>query len=234
MLKVENLSLKISNVDILRNVSIRVEKGEIVAIVGRNGAGKSSTFKSIVGIYKPSGGNISLDGQDITNIPTHLRVRKGVGYVPEDMRIYPWLTARENIYLAAYLSRNLNKFEKILEIILTIFPEIKHFLDREGFYLSGGEKKMLAIARSLATLPKYLLIDEALEGLAPIVVERFKNAINMIKEQGIGIIIAESNVILTTRIAERLYVIERGEIIFEGGSEQLLSNQEVMKILRGA
>lgn len=233
MLKVENLCLRISNTDILRNVSIKVEKGEIVAIVGRNGAGKSSTFKSIVGIYKPTGGKIIIDDQDITSIPTHLRVRNGVGYVPEDMRIFPWLTAKENIHLAAYLSRNLDRFEEIMELILTIFPEIKQFLDRAGFYLSGGEKKMLAIARSLATLPKYLLIDEALEGLAPIVVERFRDAIKMIKERGIGIIIAESNVLLATKTAERLYVLERGEIIFEGSSEQLLSNPEVMKILRG-
>ncbi|MEM1676265.1 MAG: ABC transporter ATP-binding protein [Nitrososphaerota archaeon] len=233
MLKVENLYLRISNTDILRNLSIKVEKGEIVAIVGRNGAGKSSTFKSIVGIYKPAGGKIIMDDQDITGLPTHLRVRNGIGYVPEDMRIFPWLTARENIHLAAYLSRNLDRYEEIMEIILTIFPEIKQFLDREGFYLSGGEKKMLAIARSLATLPKYLLIDEALEGLAPIVVERFRDAIKMIKERGIGIVIAESNVLLATKTAERLYVLERGEIIFEGSSEQLLSNPEVMIILRG-
>ncbi|MEN2974204.1 MAG: ABC transporter ATP-binding protein [Candidatus Caldarchaeales archaeon] len=234
MLKVEDLFLRISNNDILRGVSIEAGRDEVVAIVGRNGAGKSSTFKSIIGIYKPLKGRILIEDHDITRLPSYKRVMNGLGYVPEDMRIFPWLTTKENIYLAAYLSKNLNKLDDIMDMILTIFPEIKQFLDREGFYLSGGEKKMLAIARSLATLPKYLLLDEALEGLAPIVVERFKNAIDMIKKQGIGVIIAESNVMIATRIAEKLYVLERGEIIFKGGPNELLADQEVMRILRGA
>lgn len=233
MLKVENLHLRIAETDILRGVSIKAEDGKIVAIVGRNGAGKSSTFKSIIGIYKPSKGRILLNDVDITNMPTHFRVRYGVSYVPEDMRIFPWMTARENIHLAAYLSGNINKLDNLMDLILAIFPEIKQFLDREGYYLSGGEKKMLAIARSLATFPRLLLLDEALEGLAPIVVERFIKAINMIKEQKVGVIIAESNVLIATKVAEEIYVIERGEIIFEGNTEELLSNTEVMKILRG-
>ncbi|MEM1583069.1 MAG: ABC transporter ATP-binding protein [Nitrososphaerota archaeon] len=234
MLKVEDLHLRISNTDILRGVSIEVEKSEVVAIIGRNGAGKSSTFKSIVGIYKPSRGRIQVDDLDIIKLPPYQRVAKGIGYVPEDMRVFPWITAKENIYLAAYLSKNLDKIDDIMNMILTIFPEIKNFLDREGFYLSGGEKKMVAIARSLATLPKYLLLDEAFEGLAPIVVERFKDAIEMIKNQGIGVIIAESNVVIATKIAEKLYVLERGETIFHGSPSDLLNNQEVMKILRGS
>ncbi len=234
MLKVENLYLRIAETDILRGVSILAEEDKIVAIIGRNGAGKSSMFKSIIGIYKPSRGRILIDNSEITHLPTHMRVKAGIGYVPEDMRVFPWLTAKENIHLAAYLSGNFNKLDNIMDMILTIFPEIKQLLDREGYYLSGGEKKMLAIARSLATLPRHLLLDEAFEGLAPIVVERFINAIDMIKEQKIGVILAESNVSLATKIAEKVYVIERGEIIFEGSPEELLSNIEVMKILRGA
>jgi branched-chain amino acid transport system ATP-binding protein len=233
MLKVENLYLRIAETDILRGISINSEEEKIVAIVGRNGAGKSSTFKSIIGIYKPSRGRILVNDTDITNMPTHIRVKNGIGYVPEDMRIFPWLTAEENIRLAAYLSGNLSKLDDILDIILTIFPEIKQFMNREGYYLSGGEKKMLSIARSLAILPKHLLIDEAFEGLAPIVIERFIKAINMIKEQHIGIVIAESNVLIATKVAEKIYVIERGEIIFEGAPNELLENREVMKILRG-
>lgn len=234
MLKVEDLYLRISNTEILRDINIEAEKDEVVVIVGRNGAGKSSTFKSIIGIYKPTKGKILLDGIDITRSPPYKRVMTGVGYVPEDMKIFPWLTAKENIYLAAYLSNKLDKIDSIMDMVLTIFPEIRNFLDREGFYLSGGEKKMLAIARSLATYPKYLLLDEAFEGLAPIIVERFRNAIKMIKEQGIGVIIAESNVLIATKIAEKVYVLERGETIFEGSPSELISNQEVMKILRGA
>lgn len=234
MLKVEELYLKISNTDILRDVSIQAEKDEITAVLGRNGAGKSSTFKSIIGIYKPWRGRIFLEGDEVTGMPIHVRVRKGIGYVPEDTRIFPWLTTKENIHLAIHLSKNQNRLDDIMDMILTIFPEIKQFLDRQGYYLSGGEKKMTAIARSLATLPKYLLLDEAFEGLAPIVVERFKNAINMIKEQGIGIVIAESNVLIATKIVEKVYVIERGEIIFGGGPDELLQNADAMKMLTGA
>ncbi|MCS6784085.1 MAG: ABC transporter ATP-binding protein [Candidatus Caldarchaeum sp.] len=234
MLDVQNLHLSMANTEILRGVSLKAARDEIVAVVGRNGAGKSSTFKSIIGIYKPTKGKIIFDGLDLTTLPPHKRVKAGVGYVPEDMRIFPYLTAKENIELAAFLSKNINKLDEIMELVYTVFPEVKSFLDRLGYYLSGGEKKMLAIARSLATLPKTVLVDEALEGLAPIVVDRFVKAIASIKEHGIGVVIAESNVLLATKAAERIYVIERGEIIFEGNASDLMNNVQVMKILRGA
>lgn len=234
MLDVQNLHLSIANTEILRGVSLKAARDEIVAVVGRNGAGKSSTFKSIIGIYKPTKGKILFDGLDLTTLPPHKRVKAGVGYVPEDMRIFPYLTAKENIELAAFLSKNMNKLDEIMELVYTVFPEVKSFLDRLGYYLSGGQKKMLAIARSLATLPKTVLVDEALEGLAPIVVDRFVKAIASIKEHGIGVVIAESNVLLATKAAERIYVIERGEIIFEGNASELMNNVQVMKILRGA
>lgn len=233
MLEVQNLRLVIANNEILRGISLKARRDEIVAVVGRNGAGKSSTLKSVIGLYKPSGGKVVFDGVDVTGLPPHLRVKAGIGYVPEDMRIFPYLTAKENIELAAFLSKNMDKLDDIMDLVYSIFPEVKNFLNREGYYLSGGEKKMLAISRSLATLPKILLVDEALEGLAPVVVERFVKAIAMIKEHGIGVVLTESNVLLASKAAERLYVLERGEVIFEGSSHELLSNAEVMKVLRG-
>lgn len=233
MLEVQNIYLSIANTEILRNVSFNAHRDEIVAIVGRNGAGKSSLLKSIIGIYKPAKGRIMFNNEEITRLPPHKRVKAGIGYVPEDMRIFPYLTAKENIELAAFLSGNINKLNNIMDLVFTIFPEIRLFLDRQGYYLSGGEKKMLAIARSLATLPKIVLLDEALEGLAPIVVDRFIKAIATIKEQGIGVVLSESNVLLATKAAEKTYAIERGEVIYEGESSQLLNNVQVMKILRG-
>ncbi|MEM0440911.1 MAG: ABC transporter ATP-binding protein [Candidatus Caldarchaeum sp.] len=234
MLEVQNLHLSIANNEILRGISLKARRDEIIAIVGRNGAGKSSTLKSIIGLYKPNRGKIMFDSADLTTKPPHERVRMGIGYVPEDMRIFPYLTAKENIELAAFLSKNMNKLDDIMDLIYSIFPELKNFLNRMGYYLSGGEKKMLAISRSLATLPKIMLVDEALEGLAPVVVERFVKAITTIKEHGIGVVLTESNVLLASRSAERLYVLERGEVIFEGGVSELFSNADVMKVLRGA
>ncbi len=235
LLRAEDLYVDISNVEILRGVSIKANQREVIGLIGRNGAGKTTTFKTLMGFHRPSRGRIYLDDRDITTIPTHLRARMGLSYVPEDARVFPWLTAKENIDLAIYLAKNQDKADEIWERILEVFPEIENFMDRFGYHLSGGEKKMVAIARALATTPKYLLLDEAFEGLAPVVVKRFRDAVRVISQDlGIGVVVAESNVNIATMIAERVYVIERGEIIFEGSSSEVVRNENVMKILRGA
>jgi len=233
MLRLEKIFVSLGGVDILRGVSMEISRGKVIALVGRNGAGKTTTFKTIMGYYRPRSGEIYLEGYRIDHLQPHHKARLGIGYVPEDMKIFPWFTTRENIEIAIKVAGKDERREEIFEKIYTIFPEIKGLLDRKGFYLSGGEKKMVAIARALALEPKYMLIDEAFEGLAPIVVERFRKAVDMIKELNIGVVIAESNFVLASKISEELYVIERGEIIYRGEPAEALKNEEVMRILRG-
>lgn len=233
MLRVESLKVRLAGIEILRGVSFEVERGRIAGLVGRNGAGKTTTMKAVMGIYTPAEGRISVDDKDLTYAKIRDRARAGITYVPEDMRVYPWLTVRENIDLALHLSRGWDRAGEVMETVFTIFPEIKSLMERKGYYLSGGEKRMVAIARALATSPKYLLLDEAFEGLAPLVVDRFRRAVNSIKDLGIGVMIAESNFTLASRVVEELYVIERGEIIFRGRPEEALERRDVMEIIRG-
>jgi len=234
MLRLENISVSLGGIDILRGVSIEIARDRVVALVGRNGAGKTTTFKTIMGYYRPRSGEIYLEGYRITRLQPHQRARLGIGYVPEDMKIFPWFTTRENIEIAIKIAGKDDRREEVFEKIYSVFPEIKSLLDRKGFYLSGGEKKMVAIARAIALEPRYILIDEAFEGLAPVVVERFRKAVGMIKELNIGIAIAESNFVLASKISEDLYVIERGEIIYRGDPAEVLKDEGVMRILRGA
>ena len=230
MLEVRDLQFSIGSINILRKVDLKIEKGEIVGLLGRNGAGKTSTIKNILGIYRPKAGRIIFNNVDITQLPTEKRIMMGIGYSPEDSRVFPDLTVEENLRLPLWIKGE--KHEDVaLEKVFEIFPEIKRLLDRKGRYLSGGEKKMVAIGRALALNPTLLLLDEPFEGLAPIVVGRFKNAIKRIKEMGKTILIAESRVGILSELVDRLYIIERGEIIFEGTPQELLSNEALLKIV---
>ncbi len=229
MLKVENLQVSIKGIEILRNVSLEVEEGTIVCLLGRNGAGKTTTLKTIMGFYKPSKGKVEVDGSDITFKPVHERVKHRIGYAPEDLKIFPWLTVEDNIKLAANAAKT--DHVKAVNKALQIFPELEKLLKREGYYLSGGEKRMVAIARTLAQNPKYLLLDELLEGLAPRVAERLTASLREIASEGVGILIAESNVILAKMVTKYTYVIERGEIIYKGSIEDALQDNNVAPVL---
>jgi len=234
LLEVNKINVNIGPVQVLRNLSINIGKGETVSMVGRNGAGKTSTIKSIMGLYSVKSGNIIFDGKDITKIPTHIRAtRLGIGYSPEDSRVFPDLTVEENIKLGMWLSKREADEKEIEEIIFSIFPEVKRIWKRKGLYCSGGEKKMVSIARALALKPILLLLDEAFEGLAPIVVDRFMQAVNQIKEMGIAILVAESNVNNAARVGERLYAIDRGEIIYEGDPQRVFQDQNLLNTIRG-
>lgn len=229
MLKVENLQVSIKGIEILRNVSLEVEEGTIVCLLGRNGAGKTTTLKTIMGFYKPSKGRIEVDGSDITSKPVHERAKHGIGYAPEDLKIFPWLTVEENIKLAAYTAKT--DYEKAVNKALQVFPELEKLMKREGYYLSGGEKRMVAIARALAQNPKYLLLDELLEGLAPRIAERLAESLREIAKEGVGVLIAESNVVLAKMVTRHVYVIERGEIIYWGSIEDALKDHNVAPVL---
>ena len=240
MLELKEVNTYRGPAHVLNGVSLTVNAGEVVCLVGRNGAGKTTTIESIMGLLPVRSGSISFHQENIGALPPHQRARRGIGYAPEDCGIFPELTVAENLMISKWLAEASSRAQgssanrhDVEERVFSVFPEVKDLGRREGLHLSGGQKKMVAIARAMALAPSLLLLDEAFEGLAPVVVSRFTDAVIKIKEMGIALLIAESNLANATRIADRLYVIDRGEIIFDGDPEEGLKNDEVMKALRG-
>jgi ABC-type branched-subunit amino acid transport system ATPase component len=235
VLEVERIDTDRGRAHVLRGVSLTVADGEAVCLVGRNGAGKTTTIESVMGLLPVRSGRVALRGQDVTRLPAYRRARLGIGYSPEDAGIFPDLSVEENFQISAWLADTgrAKPAADTYERIFGLFPEVKQFLGRRGLYLSGGQKKMVAIARALTLSPAVLLLDEPFEGLAPVVVTRFIEAVKSIKAMGISLLIAESNLVNAARIADRLYAIDRGEIIFDGAPRSALANEEVMKTLRG-
>ena len=223
---------------VLQNVSLAVGDRESVCLVGRNGAGKTTSIDSIMGLLPVRSGTITFKGEDITRVPTHRRALRGLGYSPEDAGIFPDLTVAENFQISQSLARAAGNHAAVGEAgiderVLALFPEIRTFTQRRGLFLSGGQKKMVAIGRAMTLFPSILLLDEPFEGLAPVVVTRFIEAVKQIKEMGISLLIAESNLMTASRVADRLYAIDRGEIIFEGSPRRAFDNPDVMRTLRG-
>jgi branched-chain amino acid transport system ATP-binding protein len=237
MLEVHGIHTYRGVAHVLQGVSLRVGAGEVVCLVGRNGAGKTTTIESIMGILPVRRGRVLFQGQEITRLPTHARARLGIGYAPEDAGIFPDLTVAENFQISHALAASRQGARPAPDAVdaqvFALFPEVRQFLQRRGLNLSGGQKKMVAIARALTLSPSILLLDEAFEGLAPVVVSRLVDAARQIKAMGISLLIAESNLATATRIADRLYAIDRGEIIFEGDPGAALGDAEVMRTLRG-
>jgi branched-chain amino acid transport system ATP-binding protein len=236
MLQLEGVSTWRGPAQVLRGVSLRVGDGECVCLVGRNGAGKTTTIDSIMGLLPVRGGSITLRGRDVTRVPAHARAGLGIGYAPEDCGIFPDLTVAENFEITSWLTRGAPRSTAPAgdgDRVFSVFPEVRGFLQRRGLHLSGGQKKMVAITRAMTLAPAILLLDEPFEGLAPVVVTRFIEAVRTIKGMGISLLIAESNVTNAARVADRLYAIDRGEILFEGRASDALANEEVMKTIRG-
>ena len=238
MLELERVNTFRGPAHVLRDVSLVVRDGESVCLVGRNGAGKTTTIDSIMGLLPVRNGKITFQGKDISRLPTHRRALSGIGYSPEDAGIFPDLSVAENFRISQSLARSGGRggavaADGIDQRVLALFPEIKDFTQRRGLFLSGGQKKMVAIGRAMTLSPSILLLDEPFEGLAPVVVTRFIEAVTKIKAMGISLLIAESNLTNATRVADRIYAIDRGEIIFEGPPRDVLDNQDVMKTIRG-
>ncbi|MFQ5897785.1 MAG: ABC transporter ATP-binding protein [Candidatus Methylomirabilia bacterium] len=239
MLEVKEIHTSRGPAHVLRGVSLTVNEGELVCLVGRNGAGKTTTIESIMGLLPVRSGKIAIQGKDISGLPPHERAKLGIGYAPEDCGIFPELTVAENLLISRWLAgasrnpRGTSPDADIEERIFSVFPEVRELTQRRGLNLSGGQKKMVAIARAMALSPSILLLDESFEGLAPVVVTRFRDAVTKIKEMGISLLIAESNLMIASRLADRLYAIDRGEIIFHGSPREALENEKVMKTIRG-
>jgi len=237
LLEVDDINTYRGPAHILRGVSIGVDSDQVVALVGRNGAGRTTTIESITGLLPVHSGRIRFRGEEITSLPPHRRARRGIGYAPENSGIFPELTVAENLMISRWLSA---KTERAAATggdtearVFAVFPEVRQLLDRQGLNLSGGQKKMVAIARAMALAPHLLILDEAFEGLAPAVVKRFRDAVMTIKSMGVALLIAESNLMSAAAIADRVYVLDRGEIVFHGAPEQALGDEEVMRTLRG-
>jgi branched-chain amino acid transport system ATP-binding protein len=236
MLEIRDLNTFRASAHILHGVSISVSRDEVVCLVGRNGAGKTTMIESIMGLLPVRSGVIRFHGEEITRLPPHQRARRGMGYAPEDAGIFPHLSVAENLSVAEWLAGQKDgaaAMHDAEERTYAVFPEVRALGGRQGLNLSGGQRKMVAIARAMALAPSLLLLDEAFEGLAPVAVARFRDAVKLIKSMGISILLAESNLASATAIADRLYAIDRGEIIFHGEPKEALGNEEVMKTLRG-
>jgi branched-chain amino acid transport system ATP-binding protein len=234
MLEVERLNTFRGPAHVLRDLGLNVGNAETVCLVGRNGAGKTTTIDSIMGLLPVRSGTVTFKGRDITRLPTHERALGGIGYAPEDAGIFPDLTVGENFVISQSLAKGGRKAGAGIDpSVFELFPEVRDFVGRRGLFLSGGQKKMVAIARALTLGPSILLLDEPFEGLAPVIVSRFIEAAKRIKAMGVSLLIAESNLMNASRVADRLYAIDRGEIIFEGPPARAFENQEVMKTIRG-
>jgi len=239
MLELERIHTFRGTAHVLQGISLAVNAGEAVCLVGRNGAGKTTTIESIMGLLPVRSGKIMFQGQEITELPPHERAHLGIGYASEDAGIFPDLSVAENFLISQWLAGASGKAgsssssSEVQDRILAVFPEVRMFMQRKGLNLSGGQKKMVAIARAMALSPSILLLDEPFEGLAPVVVSRFIEAVKKIKAMGISLLIAASNLTTASRVADRLYAIDRGEIIFQGDPRSAFANEDVMKTIRG-
>jgi branched-chain amino acid transport system ATP-binding protein len=219
-LLVEGLNSHYGPAHILFDVGLAVGEGEAVALLGRNGAGKSTTFRSIVGLVAQRSGQITFEGRDISNQPTHAIVRGGLGYVPEERRIFTDLTVEENLEVGRQPSRP-NAPQWTRERLFDLFPNLAEMRNRLGGRMSGGEQQMLTIARTLMGNPSLVLLDEPSEGLSPKIIEHMVEAILIMKKEGVGLLLSEQNLHVARLISDRAYIIERGRICFSGTMTEL-------------
>jgi branched-chain amino acid transport system ATP-binding protein len=212
---------------VLFDVSLRIEAGECVCLLGRNGVGKTTTMRCVMGLTRPSSGSILWKGGDVAGLPTYRIARLGIGFVPEDRRIFSELTVLENLDVAQRGGRNGSGWT--LEKIFDLFPKLRELAERRGGYLSGGEQQMLTIARTLMGNPELLLLDEPSEGLAPLVVGHLREQIVRLKREGLTILLAEQNVEFSLTLADRVYILQKGQVCFEGSAHEVRNSEAIRK-----
>jgi branched-chain amino acid transport system ATP-binding protein len=229
LLRVESIDTYYGLSHILQAVTLEVESGEIVTLVGRNGAGKTTTLKSILGITPIRSGRIWLREADISTLPTHAIIQRGISYVPEERRIIPGLTVQENLKLALLKSKNRGREDEMIDRVAQYFPILKERLSQQGTSLSGGEQQMLAIARGLITDPEIMLVDEPTEGLMPLLVEMISEIIQNINQAGVTVLLVEQNVEMALSISHRAYIIDEGRIQCSGIAKEILADEEIQR-----
>jgi len=221
LLAVEDIHTYYGEAHILQGVSLAAGEGEVVTLIGRNGAGKTTTLRSIMGIARPRRGHVRLRGDDITALDTHAIARRGIAWVPEERRVLPNLTVLENLRLGMLGGSGTNGATKLLDEVFGYFPRLRERIDQRGRFLSGGEQQMLAIARGLVSRPSVMLIDEPTEGLAPLLVQNLTEILAAINRRGTTILLVEQTLEVALRLSHRLYVMDQGQIQFEGTPDQL-------------
>jgi len=233
MLKIDDLVVAYGGIEALKGVSLEVEEGKIVTLVGANGAGKSTILRTIVGLVKPKSGSISYQGKNLLSEKRHNIVKNGITLVPEGRRIFPDLTVLENLKIGAYSRTDAKEIKADMEWVYGLFPKLKERTWQLAGTLSGGEQQMLAVGRALMSRPKLLMMDEPSLGLAPLIVKDIFNIIKEIHKQGVTILLVEQNANAALKIADVGYVIETGRITLKGTGQELLSNEEIRKAYLG-
>ena len=234
ILNVSDLNVYYGGIHAIKNISFNIKKGEIVSLIGANGAGKTSTLHAISGLVPIKAGEISLNGENITNIEAHKLIKKGMAHVPEGRRIFTQLTVVENLEMGAFTRNDRDEIKADMEKMFKLFPRLAERKKQLAGTMSGGEQQMLAMARALMSKPKLLLLDEPSMGLAPLLVQEiFKIVERINKEEGVTILLVEQNANMALSIADRGYVLETGKIILEGTGKELLTNPEIKKAYLG-
>jgi branched-chain amino acid transport system ATP-binding protein len=229
MLRVENLNAWYDRSHVLQGVSLDVNKGEIVTLMGRNGAGKTTTLRSLMGLLSKRQGSASVDGTSFLDMPAHARFHLGLAYVPEDRRIVPGLTVKENLELGIIAQKNRGDMSAMVDEIAQTFPRLKERLHQDGTSMSGGEQQMLAIARAMIGKPKVILLDEPSEGIMPVLVEEMFELFANLKRKGLTILLVEQNVQQALKISDRAYILDQGKIVFHDTAQNLLDNDEIQQ-----
>ena len=233
MLQVDNLHVYYDAIHALQGVSFNLQKGEIVTLIGANGAGKSTILRTLSGILRPREGSVKLNGEELTTIPPEKIVKLGMSHVPEGRRIFAPLTVKENIMMGAYTRSDQAEIQASLERVYSSFPRLKERENQYGGTLSGGEQQMLAMARALMSKPSLLLLDEPSMGLSPLLVEEISKIIVEINKEGTSILLVEQNAQMALSIANRAYVLETGGIVLSGPAKEIASDPEVKKAYLG-
>jgi branched-chain amino acid transport system ATP-binding protein len=234
VLRIQKLNFSYGDLQVLWDLDLEVKAGEIVTVVGANGAGKSTTLKNVSRLVKPSSGSITFEDQDLLQLESHQVVERGIVQVPEGRRIFPEMTVVENLRMGSYVKATRKDREKNIERCFTLFPRLKERETQLGGTMSGGEQQMLAIARGLMANPRLMLLDEPSLGLSPLFVKNIFEIIQEINRQGTTILLVEQNVFQSLRISNRAYVLETGRVVLSGPGAELLGNEHVKKAFLGA
>ena len=229
MLRIENLQAWYDQSHVIQGIALTVNAGEIVTLMGRNGAGKTTTLRTLMGLLLKRKGHASINGKEFLELPAYERFHLGIAYVPEDRRIVPGLTVKENLELGMIAQKSKGNIQAMLDEVAETFPRLTERLHQDGTSMSGGEQQMLAIARAMVAKPKIILLDEPSEGIMPVLVEEMFTLFTKMKQAGMTILLVEQNVQKALGISDRAYILDQGKIVFEDSAKALLNNDEIQQ-----